>query len=89
MTSIHYTVLVRNLLDLGWTDAEVVYYADKLKRVLGKKVGHIGSIEVVCANRLYGGRTVQILTDDDGLDIDSLDERVREIANNVFGWVCE
>ncbi len=65
------------------------YYADKLKRVLRENVGHIGSIEVVCANRLYGGRTVQIMTDDDGLDIDSIDERVREIANDVFGWVCE
>ena len=89
MTSIHYTVLVLELLDLGWTDAEVVGYADKLKRVLWEKVGHIGSVEVVCANGLYVGRTVQILTDDDGLDIHSLDERVREIANDVFGWVCE
>ena len=87
MTSIEYRVLSSDLLALGWTDAEVDYYADKLARMLARKLGTIGAVEVVRINRVCGMRPVRILTDDDDLDIYSLETRVREIANDVFDMV--
>lgn len=89
MTEITYYVFSSQLIGCGFTDKEVDYYADKLAKVLASKLKHIGYIEVVRVDRESGGRPVRIFTDDDGLDIHSLDERVREIANDVFGWVCE
>jgi hypothetical protein len=88
MTEITYRVFSSQLLGCGFTDKEVDYYADKLAKVLASKLGHIGAIEVVRVDRESGGRPVRIYTDNDDLDIYSLETRVREIANIVFDVVA-
>ena len=88
MTEITYRVFSSELFGCGFTDKEVDYYADKLAKVLASKLGHIGAIEVVRVDRESGGRPVRIWTDNDDLDIYSLETRVREIANIVFDVVA-
>ena len=88
MTEITYRVFSSDLLACGLTDKEIDYYADKLAKVLASKLGSIGAIEVVRVDRESGGRPVRIFTDNDDLDIYSLETRVREIANIVFDVVA-
>lgn len=88
MTEITYRVVVADLLNLGFTNKEVDYYADKLAKVLASKFGQIGAIEVVRVERESGIRPVRIFTDDDDLDVYSLETRVREIASVVFAVVA-
>ena len=91
MTEITYRVFSADLLACGLTDKEIDYYADKLAKVLASKLKHIsaiGVIEVVRVDRESGGRPVRISTDNDDLDIYSLETRVREIANIVFDVVA-
>jgi hypothetical protein len=83
MTEITYRVVVADLLNLGLTSKEIDYYADKLAKVLARKLGHVGVIEVVRVERESGIRPVRIFTDDD-LDVYSLETRVREIAVTVL-----
>ena len=87
MTEITYRVVVADLLNLGWTSKEIDYYADELAKVLARKLGHVGVIEVVRVERELCPRPVRIFTDNDDLDIYSLETRVREIANDVFDVV--
>ena len=87
MTEITYRVVVADLLILGWTSKEIDYYADELAKELARKLGHVGVIEVVRVERESGIRPVRIFTDDDDLDIYSLETRVHKIANNVFDVV--
>jgi hypothetical protein len=86
MTEITYRVVVADLLNLGLTSKEIDYYADKLAKVLARKLGHVGVIEVVRVERESGIRPVRIFTDDD-LDVYSLETRVREIAVDVLDVV--
>jgi hypothetical protein len=87
MTEITYRVFSAELLACGFTDEEINHYADKLAKVLARKLGHVGVIEVVRVERESGGRPVRIFTDNDDLDIYTLETRVREIANIVFDVV--
>jgi len=87
MTSIEYRVVSSDLLGVGFTAREVDYYADKLKKLLVSKLGHIGHIEVVRVDGVTGMRPVRIDTDDPDLDVFDVETRVREIANNVFDVV--
>ena len=87
MTSIEYRVASSDLLGVGWADAEVDYYADKLKKLLVSKIGHIGHIKVVRVEGVTGMRPVRIDTDDLDLDTHALETRVCEIANAVFDVV--
>jgi len=87
MTEITYRIVSSDLLNMGLTSKEIDYYADKLAKVLARKLGHVGVIEVVRVEREFGIRPVRIFTDDDDLDIYSLETRVREIANDVFDMV--
>ena len=84
MTEITYRVVSADLLNFGLTSKEVDYYADKLAKVLASQLGHIGVIEVVRVERESGIRPVRIFTDDDDLDVYSLETRVREIAVTVL-----
>ena len=87
MTSIEYRVASSDLLGVGFTTREVDYYADKLKKLLVSKLGHIGHIEVRRVDGVTGMRPVRIDTDDLDLDTHALETRVCEIANNVFDVV--
>jgi hypothetical protein len=87
MTEITYRVAVADLLNLGFTSKEIDYYADKLAKVLARKLGHVGVIEVVRVERESGIRPVRIFTDDDDLDLFQLETRVREIAVDVLDVV--
>jgi hypothetical protein len=87
MTEITYRVNAVDLLNLGFTSKEIDYYADKLAKVLARKLGHVGVIEVVRVERESGGRRDRIFTDTDAPDIYTLETRVREIANIVFDVV--
>ena len=87
MTSIEYRVVSSDLLGVGFTSREVDYYADKLKKLLVSKLGHIGHIEVVRVDGVTGMRPVRIDTDDLDLDTHALETRILDIANNVFDVV--
>jgi hypothetical protein len=87
MTSIEYRVASSDLLGVGWADAEVDYYADKLARLLVSKLGHIGHIEVRRVDGVTGMRPVRIDTDDLDLNVFDVETRILDIANNVFDVV--
>lgn len=87
MTSIEYRIVASDLLGVGWTDAEVDYYADKLERLLVSKLGHIDHIEVVRVDGVTGMRPVRIDTDDLDLNVFEVETRILDIANNVFDVV--
>ena len=87
MTSIEYRIVSSDLLGVGFTDKEIDYYADKLKKLLVSKLGHVGHIEVVRVDGVTGMRPVRINTDDLDLDTHALETRVCEIANAVFDVV--
>jgi hypothetical protein len=86
MTTIRYTVLSADLLNLGWTEAEVLHYAAILEAKLN---GAYPDTEVAVAvvDRVSGQSPVQVCADEDGPDPIAVGEHVREIANAVFDMV--
>ena len=86
MTTIRYTVLSADLLNLDWTEAEVLHYAKILEAKLSGAYPD-AEVTVVVVDRVSGQSPVHVYADEDGPDPLAVGERVREIANAVFDMV--
>ena len=86
MTTIRYTVLSADLLNLGWTEAEVLHYA----KLLGRKLIAAypdAQVTLDVVDRVSGQSPIHVYAGENGPDPLAVEERVREIANAVFDMV--
>ena len=86
MTTIRYTVLSADLLNLNWTEAEVLHYATLLERKLIAAYPD-AEVTVDVVDRVSGQSPIHVYADEDGPDPLAVGERVREIASAVFDMV--
>lgn len=84
MTRITYTIQTPDLLNMGYTVADVAMYAEKLETALDELYPH-ADVTVTVENNASGATAAHVESDGGGEWADfAIDKKVTEIANRIL-----